>query len=229
MFLPLFDCLQCALIRLLIEFVQLKRDATPQVYQRFALLCRQYLEKSELPFRNFVYVNAVECGQLRPKQIVRDVFDGVFAGTGDDASRQVVSNQLLSLLTLRCVHFRASLNCKRGIVSEYLTSFPSQWPRTLGAVFQISHHQSPRFQPHSSHFRIEMFCLPNSVPHPQSAAFPRFLTEFCSKGQTAGLGRACWFAAAGCKAAGKIEQLAHRHFYLIRCEIFADSTAMYQD
>ncbi len=60
-------------------------------------------------------------------------------------------------------------------VELYLTSFPSQWPRTLGAVFQISHHQSPRSRPHSSHFRIEMFCLPNSVPYPQSAAFPRFL------------------------------------------------------
>jgi hypothetical protein len=129
----------------------------------------------------------------------------------------------------RCSHSGAFIfaQVSTANVELYLTSFSSQWPRTLGAVFQISHHQSPRSQPHSSHFRIEMFCLPNSAPYLQSAAFPRFLTEFCSKGQTAGLGRSCWFAAARCKAAGKIEELAHRHFYLIRCEIFADSTAMY--
>jgi hypothetical protein len=67
------------------QSLQLKCDATPQVYQRFALLCRQYLEKRKARVRFD-----------RPGIIV------FHAGTGDDASRQVVSNQLLSLLTLRC-------------------------------------------------------------------------------------------------------------------------------
>ena len=162
--------------------MQLKRDATPQVYQRFALLCRQYLEKSELPFRNFVYVNAVECGQLRPKQIVRDVFDGVFAGTGDDASRQVVSNQLLSLLTLRCVHFRASLNCKRGIVSDLvslavatnawcrLSNLSSSIPKVSASFFTLSHRN----------VLFAQLCSVSSICSVSS--FSRFLTEFSSKG-----------------------------------------------
>ncbi len=153
MFLPFIDCLQYASIHLLIQFVQLKRDASPQVYQRFALLCRQYLEKSELSFRNVVNMNAVECGQLRLKQIVRDVFDGVFVGTGDDASRQVVSNQLLSLLTLRCVHFRVSLNSLRGIVSDpgSLVAATNAWCRLSNVSSSI---------PKVSAVGVAMFCLP---------------------------------------------------------------------
>jgi hypothetical protein len=38
---------KCAVFPALTAALQLKRDATPQVYQRFALLCRQYLEKRE--------------------------------------------------------------------------------------------------------------------------------------------------------------------------------------
>jgi hypothetical protein len=80
---------------------QLKRDATPQVYERFAHLCRQYLEKRAFAcfFMPAVVVFFKRSCFGRPFQTTSNAV--VFAGTGDDASRQVVSKQLLSLLTLR--------------------------------------------------------------------------------------------------------------------------------
>ena len=108
------------------------------------------------------YANAVECGQLPPKQFVQDVSHGVFAGTGDDASRQVVSNQLLSLLTLRFLHFRVCMSQpqQHACVEWYLMSFLSQWPRTPGAVVQSSHHQPPRSCPILQTFASKCFVCP---------------------------------------------------------------------
>jgi len=63
-----------------------------------------------------------------------------FAGTGDEASRLVVSNQLLSLLTLRWI-----IMLLFYFLFAVLKSHNLQRPRAAGAFLQVLGDQPPRY------------------------------------------------------------------------------------